>query len=82
MADKVMTEEVKQKIKYWTEKKDSYDVIGTKVTRVDAKGKVTSRARYVDDILLPGMLRSESHSTLIFRSESYMSCCTLGQSAV
>lgn len=52
----VMTEEVNEKIKYWTERKNTYDVIGTNVTRLDARSKVTGKAKYVDDVLMPNML--------------------------
>ncbi len=52
----VMTEEVIEKIRYWTEKKDTYDVIGSRVTRLDARSKVMGKAKFVDDILLPNML--------------------------
>ena len=52
----VMTREVIEKIKYWTEKKDSYDVVGSRVTRLDAKSKVTGKAKYVEDVILPNML--------------------------
>ena len=52
----VMTEEVWKKIRHWTELKDTYHVVGTRVTRLDAKSKVTGKARYVEDIILPNML--------------------------
>ena len=52
----VMTEEVIEKIRHWTEKKDTYDVIGSRVTRLDARSKVMGKAKFVDDILLPNML--------------------------
>lgn len=52
----VMTEEVREKIKYWTKRKDTYDVIGTDVNRIDARSKVTGKAKYVDDVVLPNML--------------------------
>jgi xanthine dehydrogenase molybdopterin-binding subunit B len=52
----VMTKEVWERIKYWAERKDTYDVIGSRVTRLDAKSKVTGKAKYVDDIILPNML--------------------------
>jgi len=52
----VMTEEVNEKIKYWTEKRNTYDVIGTNVTRLDARSKVTGKAVYVDDVIFPNML--------------------------
>jgi CO/xanthine dehydrogenase Mo-binding subunit len=59
MDKKIMTEEVMGKIKYWTEKKDTYDVIGTKTTRIDAKSKATGKAKYVEDVMLPGMLHGK-----------------------
>lgn len=59
MDKKIMTEEVLEKVKQWTEKKDSYDVIGTKTTRIDAKSKATGKAKYVEDVMLPGMLHAK-----------------------
>jgi CO/xanthine dehydrogenase Mo-binding subunit len=56
MDDKVLTDEVKDRISYWTQRKDTYSVIGKRVNRLDAKSKVTGKARYTDDVLLPGML--------------------------
>ncbi|MBA7487316.1 4-hydroxybenzoyl-CoA reductase subunit alpha [subsurface metagenome] len=56
MENEVMTDEVKENIRYLSGKKDKYDVIGTKVTRLDAKSKVTGKAMYVDDVMLPNML--------------------------
>jgi CO/xanthine dehydrogenase Mo-binding subunit len=56
MKNEVMTEEVKGRVKYWSERKNTYDVIGTKVPRLDAKSKVMGKARYVDDVILPNML--------------------------
>lgn len=55
----VMTKEVLEKIKYWSEKKDTYGVIGQKVTRIDAKGKAIGSAIFVDDIMLPNMLHGK-----------------------
>ncbi|HNX29174.1 MAG TPA: xanthine dehydrogenase family protein molybdopterin-binding subunit [Syntrophomonadaceae bacterium] len=55
----VMTEEILESLKQWTEKKDSYDVIGTKTTRIDAKSKATGKAMYVEDVMLPGMLHAK-----------------------
>lgn len=52
----VMTPEVWEKIDYWTKRKNTYKVIGTKVNRLDAKSKVTGKARYADDVILPNML--------------------------
>lgn len=55
----VMTKEVKEKIQYWKERKDSYDVIGNKCVRVDAKSKATGKAIYVEDVILTGMLHGK-----------------------
>ena len=52
----VMTEEVWKRIGYWSERRNTYDVVGTRVPRIDAKSKVMGTARYVDDIFLPRML--------------------------
>ncbi len=56
MDDKVLTDEVKDRISYWTQRKDTYSVIGTRVSRIDAKSKTTGKARYTDDVLSPSML--------------------------
>lgn len=55
----IMTKPVKERIRYWRERKDSYDVIGKKVNRFDAKSKATGKAIYVDDVILPNMLHGK-----------------------
>ena len=59
------------------QKARSYKVIGTPRPKVDAYGKVTGRALYADDIMLPRMLYGRLLRSPHIRRQRFSQCWVL-----